>query len=213
MRTKKCGSRSRTKCLDPSLPPGGVRAQGMCEGTHEWVVFSTVLKDVCLMLQCAECGAMGTVNDPSEDEWGEAFHAPSRPYRWEHDTRVKLRGVGAPNIVRATSGPGCDCPARRGLPEVGDYERFPASLLADPGIVSDEERGVLSELADFVQGTDLCSLLLPNFIRHIEEASGIRHPAAVGRIMDRIERIDSKGLHSSPGVVAKVLRDFAGRDL
>ena len=61
---------------------------------HEWVVFSTVLEDRCLLLQCVECGAMGTVDDPSKDEWGEAFHAPSKPYRWIDESRVTVKSEG-----------------------------------------------------------------------------------------------------------------------
>src|SRR5690349_11366664 len=63
------------------------------ECNHEWVVFSTALQDVCLMLECVSCGALGTVDDPSEEEWGEAFHAPDEPYGWPDKARVTIRGV------------------------------------------------------------------------------------------------------------------------
>lgn len=43
---------------------------------HEWVVFSTVLEQSWLMLQCVNCGLHATVDDPSKEEWSEAFHAP-----------------------------------------------------------------------------------------------------------------------------------------
>jgi len=59
---------------------------------HEWVVFSTALKERWLMLQCAKCGIMGTVEDPSEEEWSVAFHTPSRPYSWHDDARVVVKG-------------------------------------------------------------------------------------------------------------------------
>lgn len=62
---------------------------------HEWVVFSTALQDVCLMLQCLNCGMHGTVDDPTKEEWREAFHAPSNPYRWRDNSRVTIRGQGA----------------------------------------------------------------------------------------------------------------------
>jgi hypothetical protein len=32
---------------------------------HEWVVFSTVLEQGWLMLQCVNCGLHATVDDPS----------------------------------------------------------------------------------------------------------------------------------------------------
>lgn len=59
---------------------------------HEWVVFSTALKECWLMLQCVECGIMGTVEEPTKEEWAEAFHAPSQPYRWLDDARVVVKG-------------------------------------------------------------------------------------------------------------------------
>jgi hypothetical protein len=49
---------------------------------HDWVVFSTALAELCLMVQCVNCGLHGTVDDPSQEEWDAAFHAPSAPYRW-----------------------------------------------------------------------------------------------------------------------------------
>ncbi len=60
-----------------------------CE--HEWVVFSTALEEGCLMLQCVKCGAMGSVDDPSKEEWSEAYHAPASPYRWQDAARVRVR--------------------------------------------------------------------------------------------------------------------------
>lgn len=77
----------------PGSPP-------QCPDSHEWVVFSTALKDVCLMVQCVECGAMGTVDDPDEQEWSEAFHAPSNPYGWDDESRVTVRGTGPLYVQR-----------------------------------------------------------------------------------------------------------------
>ncbi len=57
-------------------------------------MFSTALLDACLMLQCIECGTHGTVDDPTKEEWSEAFYAPSNPYRWEDESRVRIRGRG-----------------------------------------------------------------------------------------------------------------------
>lgn len=59
--------------------------------SHKWVVFSTALKERWLLLRCVECGAMATVNDPTKDEWSEAFHAPSRPYKWTDKARVHVQ--------------------------------------------------------------------------------------------------------------------------
>lgn len=64
---------------------------------HEWVVFSTAIQDVCLMLQCVICGAHGSVDDPTAEEWSEAYHAPAQPYLWTENDRVNVRGVLPPN--------------------------------------------------------------------------------------------------------------------
>lgn len=61
-----------------------------CE--HDWVVYSTALAEVWLMLECFDCGAHGSVDDPSKEEWSAAFSAPSNPYRWDDKSRVTIRG-------------------------------------------------------------------------------------------------------------------------
>lgn len=57
---------------------------------HDWVVFSTALAEGWLMLQCVSCGMHGTVDDPSKKEWSDAYHAPSKPYRWKDESRVTI---------------------------------------------------------------------------------------------------------------------------
>ena len=42
------------------------------------------------MLQCVECGAHATVDDPSRKEWRKAFHAPSNPYPWNDASRANM---------------------------------------------------------------------------------------------------------------------------
>ena len=69
---------------------------------HEWVVFSTNITEATLIVQCVECGEMGTVNDSSEEEWKQAYHAPSKPYRWLDETRVKSSGQNRLYVVRAS---------------------------------------------------------------------------------------------------------------
>jgi|GEM_PF-5481788 hypothetical protein len=59
--------------------------------SHEWAVFSTALADVCLMTQCVKCGAIGTVDDPTKQEWSQAFAASEEPYLWEDNSRVTIR--------------------------------------------------------------------------------------------------------------------------
>ena len=183
-----------------------------CIRGHEWVVYSTAMQEGWLMVQCVECWAMGTIDDPSKEEWSAAYHAPSRPYRWHEDARVTERGQAAPRVVRAVEGPGCECPSERTLPAYRGYERVPGGIWVHPGGLSDQEKKVLMELADFVGGTDLCSKLLPLFIRSCEAHTGLLHPQATHMIIDRIDELDGTGLHCSPSAVARIIREFAAWD-
>jgi hypothetical protein len=176
---------------------------------HEWVVFSTALADRYLMVQCVECGLMGSIDDPSEEEWDEAFHAPSRRYRWRNDSRITLRGDDLLHVIRATEatrGEGVACCRQL---QIGEYERFPAEFMAPLERMTELGRIELTELTDFVCQSDLCSRLFPLFIRGFQEWSGHRHSDAVNEAADRIEQIDLSGLHCSPGVVAEILRSFS----
>lgn len=78
--------------VEQGLDPASLEQLRSCD--HEWVVFSTDMTDVFLMLECVECGAFATVNDPTQAEWRQAFDAPSRPYRWDDRMRVVIRGKG-----------------------------------------------------------------------------------------------------------------------
>ena len=60
---------------------------------HEWVVFSTALTEGWIMVQCVECGAHGTVDHSTKEEWSKAFYAPEEPYLWEDNSRVTLRSL------------------------------------------------------------------------------------------------------------------------
>ena len=179
---------------------------------HEWVVYSTALREFWLMLQCVGCGAMGTIDDPSTEEWSGAFHAPSRPYRWNDDTRVTERGHAAPRVIRAVVGPVCDCPSQSAFPECRGYERVPGGIWEHPNGLSNQDRAELKKLADFVGTSDLCSRFLPLFFRSYEGHTGREHSKATHTIIDRIERWGEKGLHCSPSVVARIIREFAAWD-
>jgi len=66
---------------------------------HEWVVFSTALAEVWIMVQCVGCGAHGTVDHSTTEEWSKAFYAPEKPYRWEDNLRVTLRSLDGDRFV------------------------------------------------------------------------------------------------------------------
>lgn len=182
-----------------------------CE--HVWVVFSTALTEGWLMVQCVKCRAMGTVDHPTKKEWRKAFHAPSSPYRWHNGSRVTIRHLTFPDFYVVPKQPGRDCPCTW-RPQVGDYERVPVEITRQawkpntPLPTADDQRE-LTNLAEFVAGTDLCSTLLPAFIEGIQRDTGHEPSAAVREIASRIEDFHNKGLHFRPAIVALVLRLFA----
>jgi hypothetical protein len=176
---------------------------------HEWVVYSTALTERWLMLQCVRCGLHGTVEDPSAKEWSEAYSAPSRPYRWPDAERVTQKGIGAVCVMRAGAGKKCECYSRFGVLEPGQYERVPGEVTERSTPLTDAERHELDELAKFVAESDLCSAFFPLFVRSFQEDTGLRCSQPVNQIARRVEAIDRKGLHCSPSVVARVLREYA----
>lgn len=97
--------------LDPAGSPG------QCENGHEWFVFSAALKEVGLVVRCVQCGAMGTVHDPSEQEWSEAFHAPPAQSRWDDDSRIAVRWRSPLSVEQAgdTQGKGILSPQAEGM--------------------------------------------------------------------------------------------------
>ena len=59
-----------------------------CE--HEWEVYATAHNQGCLELQCTKCALVGSVNNPTKEEWNKAFGAHEKPYKWEENERVEL---------------------------------------------------------------------------------------------------------------------------
>jgi len=57
-----------------------------CE--HEWEVWGTATAQVCLELHCRKCALLGSVNDPTEEEWKQAFDAAENPYLWKDNSRA-----------------------------------------------------------------------------------------------------------------------------
>jgi hypothetical protein len=173
---------------------------------HEWVVYSTAILGRCLLLQCLECGALATVDDPTAREWARAFRAPSRLYRWADEARVHVRcEPPCPFfVIRAEEGaPACPCPPRPGTQGRREYERFPGEIVTPGEALTGEEKEELEGLAGVVSNSELCSLLFPAFIQGIQLHTGQEPAGAVRRIAARIERIHRKGLHCSPRVVAR----------
>ena len=56
--------------------------------THNWVVYSTAIQEQCLELRCERCALLGSVDDPTPQEWERAYDAPENPYPWSDNSRV-----------------------------------------------------------------------------------------------------------------------------
>jgi hypothetical protein len=182
---------------------------GFCNAGHEWVVYSTALAEGWLMLKCVECGAMGTINDPSAEDWSDAYQAPSRPYRWKDGTRITDRGIAFTRIIRAVHNSLCGCPCQRGLPEKRGYDRLTEGIWEHSDHLSDHQKAVLIEFAAFVAESELCSRFLPAFIQSLDADRVHRSNWVIYNLVDRIEQFDAVGLHCSPAVVARIFREYA----
>jgi hypothetical protein len=58
-------------------------------------------------------------------------------------------------------------------------------------------------------GSNLCSSILPTFVRGCEKDTSHRFNRAIHSIVDRIEVFDNQGLHCSPAVVSWIIRECA----
>jgi len=178
--------------------------------SHEWVAFSTALSEGWIMVQCVECGLHGTIEDPTKDEWSDAYHAPSRPYRWLDNSRVTEKNVGDFYVARATVRQPCGCAGECGRNDLQKYDRIPAEITRRHKPISERARREIIELADCIgDKPEMCSRLFPVFVEGFIEYSGRAYAPATLEIVSRIGRFDSKGLHMSNAVVARVLRTYA----
>ena len=185
-----------------------VEAVDQTQHQHEWVVFSTALTEGWLMLQCVECGTHGTIDDPTSEEWSEGFDAPSKPYRWQDESRITIRHPkgGERYVVRAEPRQPCDCLKLTSLIE---YDRFPAEIVRRIGPISDEARNEILELAEFVDSEpEMCGRRFPFFVASYAEYTGKQFAEPTLSIVDRI-RVYDVGLHMAAPVVARALRVFA----
>lgn len=179
---------------------------------HEWVVYSTILKENYLLVQCVKCGMIGTVQDPTADEWSAAFYAPSVPYQWMESGRVKEEQAAALRVAPKQPGKRCECVKAGRVQAPADYERVADEITKMDRPLTAEERSELKQLAEMVaKSDDLCSLFFPLFISSYQDATGSEPSAAVRVIAERIGKWHRAGLHQSPGVIAKILRDVAAQ--
>ena len=64
------------------------QAYAAAECEHDWVVYSTAVEDVVILVECAKCQARGYIAEFEPGEWHQAFWAPSFPYGWRDASRV-----------------------------------------------------------------------------------------------------------------------------
>lgn len=179
---------------------------------HTWVVFSTALGDGWIMLQCVDCGLHATVEDPTSEEWGQAFHAPSRPYQWLDETRVVVHPevpAWKRYVVRTGIANKCECYTQRGVIEPHEFERFPNEATRPTIKVTDTDRAELLGLVKVVNRAALCSFLFGVFSKNAARDIGVAHGPAVKEIARRVSSLDRKGMHCSPAVVARLLTEIA----
>ncbi len=181
---------------------------------HEYVVFSTALEEGCLMLQCVNCGLHATVDDPSKEEWSEAYHAPSKPYRWHDETRVVTHAehpADQPYVQKKlATAKKCPCYSKLGVQEPGDYERVWIEATRPKPDVTAESRNELLELAAVAEKAgDLCSTLFPLFIEGFQQDTGGEPSHAVRWFAKQIDKLRAMGVHCSSSVIATLLRHLA----
>jgi hypothetical protein len=70
------------------LPPRGACAGSERPDEHELTIFGIAQKEQCLILTCAKCTAVGTVDDLSDEELCDADHSPSEG--WSESWRVAM---------------------------------------------------------------------------------------------------------------------------
>jgi len=152
------------------------------------------------------------VEDPTSEEWGQAFQAPSRPYQWLDETRIVINPdfpAWCRYVVRTGTANKCECYSHRGVIEPHDFENFPNHATRPPITLTDADRAELLVLVDIVKKEALCSRSFEIFLAICESDIGEVHGPAVKEVGRRISQLDRKGMHCSPSVVARLLTEIA----
>jgi hypothetical protein len=166
------------------------------------------------MLQCVNCGLHATVNGPSKKEWSEAFHAPSKPYRWHDEARVVVHEEPPTDrryVQRKLPGAKqCECHAKLGVQEPGDYERVWVEATRPKPDLTPEARKELLKMAAMADGaSDLCSTFFPRFVEGYQQDTGVEPSHAVRWFVRQVEKLRAMGVHCSSSVIAALLRELA----
>ncbi len=173
---------------DQHQPPSTDR---LCdEGDHQWIVFSIALAEGWLMLNCTTCGAMGTVDEPTKAEINQAYRAPSRPYEWSDNPRVRIRHTG-PGYVAQSPGSG-----------------KPGRIVVSNTPLTPEERSELEVLERVVIKGNLDGHLFPLYIRSFQQHTGVEPTGAVKRLATQVEALVRKRRGFTPAMMAIVIREY-----
>ena len=186
---KKCcyGSASQERVEIPRPDPAGLLCHKEC---HDWIVFSTAMAEGCLMLNCSECGAMGTVDDPTDEEWSAAYTCPSRPAPWTENQRVVVREHGPVYVAKQS----------------GRHKAGKISLPSSP--LSRRERVALDELETEVIQGGLDGRLFPYFIETFDEQEGFASGPAVKHLATSVKFLVDQGRLFTPAMIAIVIREY-----
>lgn len=131
------------------------------------------------MLQCIRCGKHGVVKDPSKSEWAEAWHAPTRPYRWARGQRVCVQPQKtAPYVAVA---------------ENGELQRIPREVICSLPLINEQEAEELSELIGLVKQEEMNSELFVLFIDSANEHFGTTPSVCVSSLCRRFKEHSRRG--------------------
>lgn len=161
---------------------------------HEWVVFSTAINDGVLMLQCVDCGKNAIVSDPTLEEWSEAFTAPTQPYRWRDQGRVRVQGTQNSLYV-----------LRR---DDGTYERVPREVIRGLPQITVGEAEELLGVAEMIRDDQFDGQLFSMFVGGLK-CDGFDPCGALVALAQRIGKWSEKGMTIPPEWVLSALRVYA----
>ena len=166
---------------------------------HEWVVYSTAMKERWLMLQCVECGAMATVDDPTKEEWGQCVPCPVQAVPMDRRStsscpaRAAMPSLRRPNREKRCYD--CACPPKFLVTGAG-IRALPCRDRQAGEVLTKEDVAELEQLAELVTKFDLCSRLFPMFIHSYQDRHGQRadRGGEAGRRQNRGDRQDGAAL-------------------
>ena len=157
---------------------------------HQWSVVGRMSRDDSLSLNCKHCGADGSVDDLSSEEWDKGYTAHFTPYSWSDITRVTYFG-DEPFYVGNRAGP------------------------SDPSLIKPSKNCLtLPELVELKALEELVikdNLWLSDFNSMFQHAT-IQKLAATEQLVDQMETIFS-GRKFCPATVSIIIREFIRESL